>query len=141
MHEYHRAMPPERMPFAYRASDLFIGPSRAEEGFGLPVLEALASGLPCLLSDTPGTGRWRAKRRPTSPTGIPRLSRRQSPPSSPRRRARGRGRTDLRAAAAFDPGKVAERLERAFARALENGPASKSKAQAREAGIRLRRSS
>ncbi len=52
--EYHHGLPPDRMPFAYRATDLFIGPSRAEEGFGLPALEALACGVPALLSDTPG---------------------------------------------------------------------------------------
>ncbi|MFN2386866.1 MAG: glycosyltransferase family 4 protein, partial [Thermoanaerobaculia bacterium] len=52
--EYHRTLAPERMPFAYRSSDLFIGPSMPHEGFGLPVLEALACGVPCLLSDTAG---------------------------------------------------------------------------------------
>ena len=46
--------PPERMPFAYRSADVFIGPSRVEEGFGLPSLEALACGVPSLLSDVPG---------------------------------------------------------------------------------------
>src|SRR5215813_7274543 len=53
INEYHHALDPSRMPFAYRAADLFLGPSREEEGFGLPVLEALATGLPVLLSDTP----------------------------------------------------------------------------------------
>ncbi len=45
---------PREMSDAYRSADLFIGPNHAEEGFGLPVLEALSSGLPVLLSDTPG---------------------------------------------------------------------------------------
>ena len=51
--EYHRAVPPERMPFLYRRADLFVGPSHPEEGFDLPALEALAAGLPAALSDTP----------------------------------------------------------------------------------------
>jgi len=45
---------PAEMSAAYRSADLFLGPNHAEEGFGLPVLEALSSGLPALLSDTPG---------------------------------------------------------------------------------------
>lgn len=45
---------PPAMSAAYRSADLLIGPNHAEEGFGLPVLEALSSGLPVLLSDTPG---------------------------------------------------------------------------------------
>lgn len=45
---------PREMAAAYEASDLLIGPSYPEEGFGLPVLEALSSGLPAILSDTPG---------------------------------------------------------------------------------------
>ncbi|HWZ86218.1 MAG TPA: glycosyltransferase [Thermoanaerobaculia bacterium] len=39
---------------AYQGADLLIGPSHPEEGFGLPVLEALSTGLPVALADTPG---------------------------------------------------------------------------------------
>lgn len=51
---YDIRLTPLEMGQAYRDSDLFIGPSHPEEGFDLPVLEALSSGLPTLLSDTPG---------------------------------------------------------------------------------------
>jgi glycosyltransferase involved in cell wall biosynthesis len=51
--EYCVRLTPEQMSRAYRSSDLLIGPSHAEEGFGLPALEALSSGLPALLSNTP----------------------------------------------------------------------------------------
>ena len=51
--EYHLRLTPAEMGQAYRNSDLLIGPSHPEEGFGLPVLEALSSGLPAILSDTP----------------------------------------------------------------------------------------
>jgi len=51
--EYHMRLTPAEMGQAYRNSDLLIGPSHPEEGFGLPVLEALSSGLPAILSDTP----------------------------------------------------------------------------------------
>ena len=53
-HNYSHRLLPSQMGEAYRNSDLLIGPSHPEEGFGLPVLEALSSGLPVLLSDTPG---------------------------------------------------------------------------------------
>jgi glycosyltransferase involved in cell wall biosynthesis len=51
--EYLVKVPLEQMSALYRNSDLLIGPSHPEEGFGLPVLEALSSGLPAILSDTP----------------------------------------------------------------------------------------
>jgi len=51
---YRTRLSPSQMARAYRDADLLIGPSHPEEGFGLPVLEALSSGLPTLLSDTPG---------------------------------------------------------------------------------------
>lgn len=52
--KYHIRLTPSEMGEVYRRSDLLIGPSHPEEGFGLPVLEALSSGTPVLLSDTPG---------------------------------------------------------------------------------------
>ena len=50
---YRLRLTTSEMGEMYHASDLFIGPSHPEEGFGLPVLEALSSGLPAILSDTP----------------------------------------------------------------------------------------
>ena len=51
---YDTSLMPDQMSAAYRAADLLVAPCHPEEGFGLPVLEALSSGLPVLLSDTPG---------------------------------------------------------------------------------------
>jgi len=51
--EYHREVPPPRMRFLYASADIFLGPSRIEDGFDLPALEALASSLPAAVSDTP----------------------------------------------------------------------------------------
>ena len=42
-------VPVEELPWWYRAADLFIYPSLFE-GFGLPVLEAMASGTPVITS-------------------------------------------------------------------------------------------
>jgi glycosyltransferase involved in cell wall biosynthesis len=41
----------ERLPILYQASSLFLFPS-LEEGFGLPVLEAMAHGVPVVASGT-----------------------------------------------------------------------------------------
>lgn len=51
--EYHCALPPPKMPRLLAGADLFLAPNHPVEGFDLPTLEALASGLPCALSDTP----------------------------------------------------------------------------------------
>lgn len=41
----------------YRACDVLVFPS-LREGFGLPVLEALACGTPAVVSDAPGLAEW-----------------------------------------------------------------------------------
>lgn len=116
--EYHHLLPPDRMPFAYRASDLFIGPSRPAEGFGLPVLEALACGLPCLLSDTPGHREIAGDAAWYFADGDPDAmadSLSLLGANGGRDRARQLGPA---AARRFDSSRVAERLEAAFLAAL-----------------------
>ncbi len=48
--EYFIAVPPGDMGAVYRSCDLAIVPSLEGEGFGLPALEAMASGLPVILT-------------------------------------------------------------------------------------------
>ena len=43
--------PPEQLPTLYQAADVFLFPS-LEEGFGIPVLEAMAHGTPVVTSNT-----------------------------------------------------------------------------------------
>jgi glycosyltransferase involved in cell wall biosynthesis len=102
------------MPFAYSASDVFIGPSRREEGFGLPALEALACGVPCLLSDTPAHREFAGDAAAYFADGDPAALADAIPPLlSEESRARAR-REGPAAAGEFDTARVAERLERAF---------------------------
>ena len=48
-------IPPDRMAEVYRGADLFIFPTRYES-FGLVVIEAMAAGLPVIVSDVIGAG-------------------------------------------------------------------------------------
>jgi glycosyltransferase involved in cell wall biosynthesis len=47
-------VPDDLLPIMYRAADLFVVPTVALEGFGLVVLEALASGTPVLVTPVAG---------------------------------------------------------------------------------------
>jgi len=124
--EYHRSLDPSRMPFAYRNADIFIGPSRPEEGFGLPVLEALASGIPTLLSDTPthreiagDAALYFADGDPEAlADALPKLA-----GESALARARVAG---PRAASHFDSASVAQKLEEVFSRSLADAQAIRS---------------
>jgi glycosyltransferase involved in cell wall biosynthesis len=114
VNEYHHRLRPERMHFVYRASDLYVGPSRPEEGFGLPSLEALACGIPCLLSDTPGHHEFAGDAAWYFADGDPNAIA-DSLPQLTSDAARARARSEGPAVAfRFAPSQVAERLEAAF---------------------------
>jgi len=52
--EWHQQLPPAQMGDFYRSLDVFLGTSRgAEEGFFLPAIEAMACGIPTVLTDIP----------------------------------------------------------------------------------------
>lgn len=51
--EYHQDVNPYAMPDLYRGCHLFVSASTEAEGFGLPALEAMACGLPCVLTRIP----------------------------------------------------------------------------------------
>ncbi len=59
--EFHVAIDTAAMARLFASSDVYVGPSRAEEGFGLPAAEALASGVPAVLSAIPSFRSWDAR--------------------------------------------------------------------------------
>lgn len=51
--EFHTNLTPRQVARLLRSADLLLAPSWEQEGFGLPVLEAMASGVPVVASDIP----------------------------------------------------------------------------------------
>jgi glycosyltransferase involved in cell wall biosynthesis len=56
--EFHVGVNTAEMAALISSCDVFLGPSRAEEGFGLPAAEAMASGVPAVLSEIPSFLSW-----------------------------------------------------------------------------------
>ena len=51
--EFHVALTTDEMTRLMHSCDVFIGPNHREEGFGLPAAEAMASGIPSVLTSIP----------------------------------------------------------------------------------------
>jgi len=51
--EFHVALTSSEMTALVHSCDIFLGPSRRQEGFGLPAAEAMASSLPVVLTKIP----------------------------------------------------------------------------------------
>lgn len=58
--EFHAGLPPAEVPALVRSCDLLLAPSWEAEGFGLPALEAMASGVPVIASDVSCYRAWAA---------------------------------------------------------------------------------
>lgn len=118
--DYHRSLPPRRMPALLADADIFLGPNHENEGFGLPTLEALAAGLPAALSDTPShrsmAGESAIFFPPRDVAGIRLAVARLLGEEATRRRLSAEGPAR---AARFRTADVGDRLEEAFRRAVD----------------------
>jgi glycosyltransferase involved in cell wall biosynthesis len=108
---YAQGAPPWEIARALRRCDLLFLPSRAEEGFGLPLLEALAAKVPAVASRIPSTVEMAEGAAALVPPGDAEAFAQQALDllASPRvwRRARGLG---FQASRRFLPAAVAPRL-------------------------------
>jgi len=108
---YLHGVPPRTVARALRRCDLLLFPSRAEEGFGLPLLEAMASGVPAVASKIPSaveiSGGAAALAPVAEPEAFARAARELLGDSTAWRRAR---RLGLRAARRYRPELVGPRL-------------------------------
>jgi glycosyltransferase involved in cell wall biosynthesis len=59
--EYHVLLPPEGLARQYRRATALLFPSDETEGFGLPMLEAMACGTPVVVSDIPAARAFDAR--------------------------------------------------------------------------------
>jgi glycosyltransferase involved in cell wall biosynthesis len=60
--EFHVALASRDMAALIASCDVFLGPSRSQEGFGLPAAEAMAGGVATVLSEIPSFLSWNERR-------------------------------------------------------------------------------
>lgn len=113
--EFHHHVPPEQVPKIVRSCDLILAPSWSQEGFGLPVLEAMAAGVPAVVSDIPSFRGFAETSAELVPFDQPqafaeRAERLLSSPS----RWRAARRKGLRVARGYSEPVAAEAIERAL---------------------------
>ena len=60
--QFHVGVSTAEMVRLYSSADVFLAPSRSEEGFGLPAAEAMAGGVPAVLSEIPSFLSWDERR-------------------------------------------------------------------------------
>ena len=122
---YLCGVPPAEIAAAVRGCDLLLLPSHAGEGFGLPLLEAMASGVPAVASRIPSVERLAGDAAILVPPGdapafAAAASRLLTRPAE-WRRARRRG---LAAARLYRPERVGPVLEAALSWAAERARAA-----------------
>ncbi len=112
---YVCALPAAEMPAWYHALDLLLFPAFDAEGFGLPALEAMASGVPVVIADIPSLAILPMDAVSRTPqrddAAMAREAARLLDDDSLWRARRRRG---LEVAATFRPGPVLDRLEAIF---------------------------
>ncbi len=113
--EYHQSLLPRQVAELMRCSDLLLAPSWPQEGFGLPVLEAMACGLPAVVSDIPAFRGFAADAaclvKFDSPVAFATAAREILENPSRWRQMRARG---LEVAARYSPQAAADQLEEAL---------------------------
>jgi glycosyltransferase involved in cell wall biosynthesis len=111
---FHHRLPTVRMPGFYADIDALLFPSTEQEGFGLPVLEAMSCGIPVAHSDIPSLDdlpdEATIRFQPGDPEAIADALRRVADPET-RCRVRSGG---LSAADAFRPHSLVSRFEEAL---------------------------
>jgi glycosyltransferase involved in cell wall biosynthesis len=127
---YLCGVPPATVARALARCDLLLMPSRREEGFGLPLLEAMAAKVPAVASEIPSTLFFAAGAAALAPAGdaaaFAAAAHRLLTDPRAWRRARRRGR---RAAQAFAPAAVAPQLLAAVRWARERALAAPAAAE------------
>jgi glycosyltransferase involved in cell wall biosynthesis len=116
---YLCAVRPEEVARALRRCDLLLFPSRAEEGFGLPLLEAMAAKVPAVASRIPATEYVAGAARLVPPGDAAAFAAAAAELLDDARRWRRARRDGFRAARRFRPQAVAPLLDRAVRWARE----------------------